>query len=107
MAKRNGENRDNKKIDFPSRIPYSVRPEAQQPRTQTLHRLPRPEQRHHPKPISTSADARTVGLGAGSPVVHKINLKNGFNLIRIQEGDEWKTAFRTRYGLFEFQVMPF
>jgi len=25
----------------------------------------------------------------------------------MKEGDEWKTAFRTRYGLFEFQVMPF
>jgi len=35
----------------------------------------------------------------------KMDLKNGFNLIRIQEGDEWKTAFWTRYGLYEFQVM--
>jgi len=37
----------------------------------------------------------------------KIDLKNGFNLIWICEGDEWKTAFRTRYGLYEFKVMPF
>jgi len=37
----------------------------------------------------------------------KMDLKNGFHLIRMKEGDEWKTAFRTRYGLFEFQVMPF
>jgi len=37
----------------------------------------------------------------------KMDLKNGFNLIRMREGDEWKTAFRTRYVLYEFQVMPF
>lgn len=27
--------------------------------------------------------------------------------MRIREGNEWKTAFRTRYGHFEYQVMPF
>ena len=37
----------------------------------------------------------------------KIDLKNGYNLIRIKKGDEWKTAFRTRYGHFEYLVMPF
>jgi len=37
----------------------------------------------------------------------KLDLKYGFHLIRIKERDEWKIAFRTRYGLFEFQVMPF
>ena len=37
----------------------------------------------------------------------KMDLKNGFHLIQIKEGDEWKTNFRTRYGLFKFQVMPF
>ena len=37
----------------------------------------------------------------------KLDLKNGFHLIRVKEGDERKTAFRTRYGLFELQVLPF
>jgi len=36
-----------------------------------------------------------------------MDLKNRFHLIQVREGDEWKTGFRTRYGLFEFQVMPF
>ncbi len=27
--------------------------------------------------------------------------------MRIREGDEWKTVFRTRYGHFEYRVMPF
>ena len=37
----------------------------------------------------------------------KINLQHAYHLIRIAEGDEWKTAFRTRYGSFEWLVMPF
>jgi hypothetical protein len=41
----------------------------------------------------------------------KIFTKNDFrgtyNLIRVKEGDEWKTTFRTRYGHFEYSVMPF
>ncbi|PRP72856.1 hypothetical protein PROFUN_16978, partial [Planoprotostelium fungivorum] len=36
-----------------------------------------------------------------------LDLKNAYWLVRIKKGDEWKTAFRTRYGLFEYLVMPF
>jgi len=43
----------------------------------------------------------------GAQWLTKMDLKNGFHQIRMKEGDEWKTAFRTRYRLFEFQVMPF
>lgn len=43
----------------------------------------------------------------GCKVFSVIDLKNAFNLIRIREGDEWKTAFRTHLGLFEYTVMPF
>ena len=37
----------------------------------------------------------------------KINLKHAYHLVRICEGDKWKTTFRTRYGSFEWCVMPF
>ena len=37
----------------------------------------------------------------------KLNLKDGYHLIQIRKGDEHKTAFRTRYGQYEYKVMPF
>ncbi|EXV01030.1 reverse transcriptase domain protein [Metarhizium robertsii] len=35
-----------------------------------------------------------------------VDLKGAYNLIRIKEGHEWMTAFRTKLGLFEYLVMP-
>ena len=37
----------------------------------------------------------------------RLDLKNGYNLIRIAAGDKWKTAFHTKQGLFEYTIMPF
>ena len=37
----------------------------------------------------------------------QLDLTSAYHQMRIRKGDKWKTAFRTRYGHFEYQVMPF
>ncbi|TPX54573.1 hypothetical protein PhCBS80983_g05887, partial [Powellomyces hirtus] len=43
----------------------------------------------------------------GARCLTKIDLHGAYNLVRMRAGDEWKTAFRCRYGLFKYSVMPF
>jgi hypothetical protein len=40
-------------------------------------------------------------------VFTKLDLKDGFNLLRIAQGEEWNTVFRTRYHLYQYNVMGF
>ena len=48
----------------------------------------------YPLPLMTELRDRV----RGAKIFTKLDLKSWYNLIRIKEGDEWKTAFRTRYG---------
>jgi transposase InsO family protein len=44
---------------------------------------------------------------AHAKIFTALDLRGAYNLIRMKEGEEWKTAFRTRYGHYEYTVMPF
>ncbi|THC87561.1 hypothetical protein EYZ11_012993 [Aspergillus tanneri] len=51
--------------------------------------------------------SETMDRLAGAKIYTKLDLRDAYHRIRIKKGDEWKTAFRTRYGHFEYTVMPF
>jgi transposase InsO family protein len=57
----------------------------------------------HPLPLISE----TLDRLSSAKVFTKLDLKNAYYRLRIKGGDEWKTAFRTRYGHFEYLVMPF
>jgi len=107
MADRNGENRENQELHIPSWLtnPLVLKLHRRGLRLcvdyRALYRITIPNR--YPLPLMQELQDRVRGVQWFT----KMDLKNGFHLIRIREGDEWKTAFRTRYRLFEFQVIPF
>ena len=57
----------------------------------------------HPLPLILDIIER---LGAAK-IFSKLDLRSAYNLVRIKEGDEYKTAFTCKFGHFEYLVMPF
>lgn len=57
----------------------------------------------YPLPLISSAFEPLYG----ATIFTKLDLRNAYHLVRIRDGDEWKTAFNTPLGHFEYLVMPF
>ncbi|KAI3358253.1 hypothetical protein L3Q82_003251 [Scortum barcoo] len=57
----------------------------------------------YPLPLISSA----FELLQQAQIFTKLDLRNAFHLVRIREGDEWKTGFNTPTGHYEYLVMPF
>lgn len=48
----------------------------------------------------------TLRMVSGANWLSKLDVRSAFHRLRVAKGDEWKTAFRTRFGSFEWLVTP-
>ncbi|KAH9244204.1 hypothetical protein BASA81_018402 [Batrachochytrium salamandrivorans] len=92
---------------FHGKIYQLTREEDKERQTSTLYGLSRSEQEYSEGSKPYTAYLRTPRTLSTGKIFTTLDLRGAYNLLRIKEGDESKTSFITKYGQFEFLVMPF
>ena len=72
-----------------------------------MYGLPKAKQSNEKKLLPLPRIDQVFEAMKGAKIYSKLDLKSAYNLVRIREGDEYKTAFSTKFGLYEYLVMPF
>ncbi|GJZ58312.1 putative reverse transcriptase domain-containing protein [Tanacetum coccineum] len=98
-----------------ARVPYLLAPSKMKELLNQLHELSdkgfiRPSSSPWGAPVlfvKKKDGSFRMCINYRSSVYSKINLRSGYHQLRVREEDIPKTAFRTRYGHYEYQVMPF